>query len=52
MPTAGGYCYSSGSKLRLQAIAEVQAKFPDLPKDSSGWWRAVENRYKRLAKSF
>lgn len=49
MPTCG---YDSGDRgaLRRLAIQQVAEKFPDLPKDSSGWYRAVANRYKRLAR--
>lgn len=49
MPVHGG-CTRDYSKIKRQAIEEVKAKFPDLQKDSSGWYRAVENRFKRLCR--
>lgn len=36
---------------RRLAEAQVAAKFPNLPKDSSGWARAVQNRYRRILRT-
>ena len=49
MPVYGTY-RSNTPSLRQLAIQQVSEKFPDLPKESSGWYRAVENRFKRLAR--
>lgn len=49
MPVSGVCDYSS-SKTRQIAIQQVKAKFPDLATGSSGWYRAVDNRFKRLCK--
>jgi|694.fasta_scaffold00571_7 hypothetical protein len=45
MPIFG---YSNGTNLRELARRQVRAKFPDLREGTSGWYRAVENRYRRL----
>lgn len=41
---------TSLAKQRARRLAEsqVRAKFPDLAAGSSGWYRAVENRYRRI----
>lgn len=36
------------AQLRQKAKDEVRLKFPDLPENSSGWFRAFNNRYVRL----
>ena len=45
------FCYSDDplrkQRARQLAIQQVQDKFPHLPVNSSGWLRAVENRFKR-----
>ncbi len=52
MPEYSG-CYNGQYRrhCREVAIAQVRAKFPDMPVGSSGWHRAVENRYKRLLRT-
>lgn len=35
-------------QLRQKAKDEVRLKFPDLSENSSGWFRAFNNRYARL----
>lgn len=52
MPVNGSDC-SYGhlrTQLRQKAIDEVRLKFPDLPENSSGWFRAFNNRYMRLCR--
>lgn len=36
------------AKARQLAERQVAEKFPDLPKGSGGWYRAVQNRFKRI----
>ena len=43
-----GYGYRDQSARWRQAEAEVRAKFPALIEGSSGWDRAVRNRFNRL----
>ena len=43
--------YSYGhlqAQLRQKAKDGVRLKFPNLPENSSGWFRAFNNRYARL----
>ena len=52
MPVNGSDC-SYGhlqAQLRQKAKDEVRLKFPDLPENSSGWFRAFNNRYIRLCR--
>ena len=50
MPCQG---YSSGNRnLRRLAEQQVADKFPDLPRGTDGWYRAVANRHKRLCKQW
>lgn len=48
MPTMFTYEYRDLSKQRREAEKQVRAKFPALIEGSSGWDRAVQNRFKRL----
>lgn len=47
MPGSFGY---SNNNFRAMDIAkrQVRTKFPNLQEGSSGWYRAVENRFKRI----
>jgi len=36
------------AQLRQKAKDEVRLKFPNLPENSSGWFKAFNNRYTRL----
>ena len=36
------------AQLRQKVKDEVRLKFPDLSENSSGWFRAFNNRYARL----
>ncbi len=48
MPCYGGWDYSKKRQAALKLAREqVRAKFPDLQEKSSGWERAVHNRYLR-----
>lgn len=48
MPTNYTYDYSKHRQNAMKlAKAQVRAKFPDLQEKSSGWERAVHNRYLR-----
>ncbi len=35
-------------KIRQRAEQQVAKKFPNLIVGSTGWWRAVANRFKRM----
>ncbi len=50
MPVNGSdYSYDRlQAQLRQKAKDEVRLKFPNLPENSSGWFRAFNNRYTRL----
>ena len=49
MPSS--YCGSNNhAAIRKLAEKQVKEKFPDLQRESSGWYRAVDNRYRRLLK--
>ena len=48
MATLYGSDYYGNSRALQEAKRQVRAKFPQLPEGSSGWYRAVENRRKRL----
>ncbi len=45
MPIFG---YSDNRNYWEMAKQQVRAKFPDLREGTSGWHRAVENRFRRL----
>jgi hypothetical protein len=47
MPTDMNFELECGERYRL-AKAQVQAKFPHLAEGTPGWWRAMDNRLKRL----
>ena len=47
MPVDGG-CYYGNFRAMELAKRQVRAKFPNLQEGSSGWYRAVENRRKRI----
>jgi len=47
-PEGYGYFNKVRDAAMKRAISEVKAKFPDLKKGTSGWSRAVENRFKRI----
>lgn len=47
-----GYDSSNRNRLRKLAEQQVAEKFPDLPKGTDGWYRAVANRHKRLCKQW
>lgn len=49
MPCDGTYADEAWkTKVRQLAVQQVRAKFPGINEKSSGFYRAVENRIKRI----
>jgi len=44
--------YVGSVNIDYYARQQVKAKFPNLPEGSSGWYRAVANRIKRLSNQY
>lgn len=48
MPCEGAPYYGGNITARKLAEKQVREKFPTLRAGTPGWYRAVENRYKRI----
>lgn len=48
MPVNGMYGVPPSWKVLAEAKRQVRAKFPDIVEGSSGWYRALTNRLKRI----